>query len=45
MLTALTTYKEQKYSIIDRKIMYQVQDSFEEVDFRYNTVYAYLEEF
>ena len=45
MVAALTTYKDQNYTIIDRKILYKVEDSFMEVSYRYNTVYAYLEEF
>ena len=42
MVAALTTYKDQNYAIIDRKIMYKVEDSYMEVSYRYNTVYAYL---
>ena len=42
MVAALTTYKDQNYAIIDRKIMYKVEDSYREVSYRYNTVYAYL---
>ena len=45
MLAALTTYKDQSYVINDQKIMYKIEDTLKEVSYRYNTVYAYLEEF
>ena len=45
MLAGLTTYKDQIYVVKDKKIMYKVEDSLKEVSYRYNTVYAYFEEF
>ena len=45
MLAALQTYKEQQYAVIDRKIMYKVEDTFQEVSYSYNTVYAYIKEY
>ena len=42
MLAALKTYKNQQYYIIDKKIMYKVEDSLMDVSYRYNTVYAYM---
>lgn len=45
MLGALSTYQSQQYVIIDKKILYKVEDSLMDVSYRYNTVYAYLNEF
>ncbi len=45
MLAALETYQEQQYAIIDRKIMYKVEDTLQEVSYGYNTVYAYMKEY
>ena len=45
MLAALDTYQEQQYAIIDKKIMYKVEDTFQEVSYGYNTVYAYTKEY
>ena len=45
MLAALETYQEQQYAIIDKKIMYKVEDTFQEVSYGYNTVYAYTKEY
>jgi preprotein translocase subunit SecA len=45
MVAALQTYKEQNYLVIDKKIMYKVEDSIMDVSYSYNTIYAYLEEF
>lgn len=44
MLGALKTYEEQKYEIIEKKIMYKVADSYKDISYGYNTVYAYLKE-
>lgn len=44
MVGALKTYEEQKYEIIDKRIMYKVADSYKDISYGYNTVYAYLKE-
>jgi hypothetical protein len=43
MIAALSTYKEQNYYIVDKKIVYKVEDSLRDVSYRYNTVYAYCD--
>lgn len=45
MVAALSTYKDQNYLVIDKKIMYKVEDSIMDVSYSYNTIYAYLEEY
>lgn len=48
MIAALETYNDpkMKYSIDDKKIKYKFQDSLtEKINYRYNTVYAYLSEY
>lgn len=42
MVAGLKTFKDQSYVVKDDKILYKVGDTFADVSYSYNTVYAYL---
>ena len=44
MILALNAYKDQLYTIQDKKIFYKVQDMLLDVSYGYKTVFAYLQE-
>ena len=45
MLASLKTFEDQKYYVIDRKIMYKGEVSLtDQFNYGYNTVFAYLKE-